>query len=85
MQNDTKKRKKIAPVICAGVVIALLLVYLMIFLYPVLGAEVGDGLAVIILIACALAILAVIGGVILALRQRLKEIEGGEEEDARKY
>lgn len=85
MQNDTKKRKRIAPIVCAGVVIALLLVYLMIFLYPVLGAEVGDGLAIAVLIICALSLLAVIGGVILALRQRLKEIEGGEEDDAKKY
>lgn len=85
MRNDTKKYKKAAPIICAGVVIVLLLIYLMLFLYPVLGAEMGDGLAVVVLVICAVAILAVIGGVILALRQRLKEIEGGEEEDARKY
>ncbi len=85
MQGDTKNRKRIAPIICAGVVIALLLSYLTIFLYPVLGAEVGDGLAIAVLIICALSLLAVIGGIILALRQRLKEIEGGEEEDAKKY
>ncbi len=85
MQNGTKNRKKIAPVICAAVVIALLLVYLMLFLYPVLGAQVGDGLAVAVLVICALSLLGVIGGVILALRQRLKEIESGEEEDAKKY
>ena len=30
-------------------------------------------------------IVAVVFGVIAALRQRLKEIEGGEEEDAKKY
>ncbi len=85
MQADTKNRKKIAPIICAGVVIALLLIYLMILLFPVLGQEIGDGLAIAVLIICALSLLAVIGGVILALRQRLKEIEGGEEEDAKKY
>ena len=85
MQNDTKNKKRIAPIVCAAVVIALLLVYLMLFLYPVLGAEMGDGLAVVVLIVCALAILAVIGGVLLALRQRLREIEGGEEEDAKQY
>jgi len=32
-----------------------------------------------------LIIVAVIIGVIFALRQRLKEIEGGEEEDAKQY
>ena len=85
MQNGTKKKKMVAPIICAAVVIALLLIYLLIFLFPVLGAEIGDGLAIAVLIICALSLIAVIGGVILALRQRLKEIEGGEEEDAKQY
>lgn len=83
MQNSTKK--KLAPILCAGIVIALLLAYLAVFLYPVLGAELGDAVAVVVLILAALGILAVVGGVALALGQRLKEIEGGEEEDAKKY
>lgn len=85
MQNATKNRKKIAPVICAAIVIAILLVYLGIFLFPVLGEELGGGIAIIVLIIFAASLLAVIGGVVLALRQRLKEIEGGEEEDAKQY
>lgn len=85
MQNDTKRRKRVAPIVCAVVVIALLLIYLIIILFPVLGAEIGDGMAIAVLIICALALLTVIGGVILALCQRLKEIEGGEEENAKKY
>lgn len=85
MQSDIKKRKRVAPIVCAAVVIALLLVYLIVFLVPVLGAEVGDGLAIALLMICALSLLAVIGGVVLALRQRLREIEVGEEEDAKQY
>ena len=38
-----------------------------------------------ILILYALVLLAVIVGVVIALIQRLREIERGEEEDARKY
>lgn len=40
---------------------------------------------VVILILYALVLLAVIVGVVIALIQRLREIERGEEEDARKY
>ena len=39
----------------------------------------------VILILYALVLLAVIVGVVIALIQRLREIERGEEEDARKY
>ena len=42
-------------------------------------------IALVVLIIYGLAILAVITGILLALRQRLKEIEGGEEDEARKY
>lgn len=85
MRNDIKKRKRLAPILCAAIVIAFLLAYLMVFLYPILNEELGNGIAVLLMILCVLALLAVIGGVILALRQRLREIEGGEEELARKY
>lgn len=85
MRNGTKKGKKIAPIICAAVVIGLLGIYLGVVLVPLLGAS-FDGLLVAgILALYALIILAVIGGILLALRQRLREIEGGEEEDAKKY
>ena len=54
-------------------------------LLPLLDVGSGDGGAVVILILYALVLLAVIVGVVIALIQRLREIERGEEEDARKY
>lgn len=86
MQDDTKKRSgKTAAILCAAVVIAILGIYLAAILYPLLGAAWGEGIAVGILIVYGLLIAAVIVGVIVALGQRLREIEGGEEENARKY
>lgn len=85
MQNDIKKRKRKAAVISAFVMIGLLGICLAVILYSVImpgGGEVSELGAVLI---CGGWIAAVLVGVALALRQRLKEIEGGEEEDARKY
>ena len=38
-----------------------------------------------IMIVCAVLAVAIVVGVLRAMVQRLREIEGGEEEDARKY
>ena len=54
-------------------------------LAPLFDAGTGAGVAIGILVLYAGFILAVIVGVLLALRQRLREIERGEEEDAKKY
>ena len=86
MQDTTdKKTKKRAPIICAAIIIGVLAIFLATFIYPLLGASYGEVIALGILIIYALAILAVIAGILLALRQRLNEIEGGEEDEARKY
>ncbi len=86
MQDTTdKKARKRAPIICAAIIIGVLAAFLAIFIYPLLGASYGEVIALGILIIYGLAILAVIAGILLALRQRLKEIEGGEEDEARKY
>ena len=84
MRRNTDNRKK-APVICALVVIALMLVYLAVIMYGIIGEAKGEALATGFLLIYGAVIIAVIVGVILALRQRLREIEGGEEEDAKKY
>ena len=44
-----------------------------------------DGMATAIVFFCALMYMAVAVGVIAALRQRWKEIQGGEEDEAKKY
>ena len=85
MQNDTKRRKKKAPIICAVVVIVLLGSFLATILFPLIGEVVGEALAVGFLLIYGGGIVAVIVGVVVALRQRLREIEGGEEEDAKQY
>lgn len=85
MRNDTKKNKKKAPIICAAVVIGLLGIYLATILFPLIGAAYGQLLAVGFLVIYGGIIVAAILGILAALRQRLKEIESGEEEDARQY
>ena len=90
MRGDSeKRRKKFAPLACAvaalGVLGVLLGLVLLPVLMPLLGIGIMDGAAAVALGLYALALLAVIAGVIAALRQRLREIDGGEEEDAKKY
>ena len=83
--NSEKRGKKVAPLLCAAVVVVFLGLFLGALLLPLLDVGSGDGGAVVILILYALVLLAVIVGVVIALIQRLREIERGEEEDARKY
>jgi len=85
MQNDIKKHKKKAPIICAIIVISLLSIFLATILLPLIGEVYGEMLALGFLLIYGALIIAVILGILFALRQRLKEIEGGEEEDAKKY
>lgn len=83
MRNNTDRNKKIAPVVAAMVVVGFLGAFLLAFLSSTLGiGSVGIGVAGIIAIY-ALVIVAIIVGVILAMRQRLREIDSGEEEDAK--
>lgn len=83
--TDHKHKKKIAPILCASAAILFLGIYLAVLLTPMIGASVGGTAAVIFLLLVALLVGAMIVGVILALRQRLQEIEGGEEDEARQY
>ncbi len=83
--NSDRRRKKIAPLLCASGAILVLGVYLGALLLPLLAEVGGHFLAAAFLVLYALVVLAMIGGVIAALVQRLREIERGEEEDARKY
>lgn len=85
MQNDIKKCKRKAAVISAFVMIGLLGICLAVILYSVIMPGSGEVSELGAALICGGWIAAVLVGVALALRQRLKEIEGGEEEDARKY
>lgn len=82
MRNATEKW---APIACAVFMILLLSAYLAVFLFAML-TESMSGFAVAILMAVyCLLILAVILGVIAALRQRLREIDNAELEKAKQY
>ena len=90
MRDSSKRRRKwVAPLVCAAVALAVLLVLLGLVLLPVLMPLLGIGMmdraAVVVLVLYALVLLALIAGVVIALVQRLREIRGGEEEDAKKY
>lgn len=83
MRNDTKK--KLGAIISAVVIALLLLSWLGIFLYGVLSDSMDEIAVVIILVIYAVLILAAVVGIFVALYQRIKELDSGEEEDARKY
>lgn len=87
MQNNTKNKKKIAPIIIT-VAIVLYMVPLLLVCLKLMGAitfDMGDIVALPILLIYVLVGLAIIVGIIVALHQRMKEIDSGEEEEARKY
>ena len=84
MQKNTKK--EIAPVVIAILVVAYVLPLVAMAAYAagLLGSEGGWGVLPILLLYAA-AGGAVILGVLAAMAQRLKEIDGGEEDEASKY
>ena len=86
MQNATDRRqKKRAPILCAAVLVLLLGVFLGVVLLPLLWMGRDTAGVVTILLIYALAVAAVMAGVLAALRQRLREIDKGEEDEAKLY
>ena len=83
--SETKKDKKQASIASAVVIIVLLAMFVGFILFPLISEMGGVFFAVMLLMLYVAGILAVIFGVIAALRERLKEIESGEEEEAKKY
>ena len=78
---DKKSKKKIAPVIITIAVILFSIAYISLFVVLAVSSP-----ELIIMSAIAIVIyLSVCVGIILALRERLKEINGGEEDEALKY
>ena len=84
MQGNT--RKKIAPVVVAVLVVLYVgpMVGLVAYAAGLLGAQ-GDWGVLPFLLLYAVVGGAVIVGVLYAMTQRLREIDGGEEDEARKY
>lgn len=85
MRNNTKK--KIAPIVVTVLVVAYVgsLVALVAYAAGLLGAQPEARAALPFLLLYLAAGGAVILGVVAAMRQRLREIDGGEEDEARKY
>lgn len=84
MRKTTKK--KVAPIVITVLVVAYLtpLIAIVLALAGFLGTR--EGLpALPFLLGYAFLGGAVVGGIILALHQRLQEIDGGEEEEASQY
>jgi len=86
-ENTERENKKVAPVVVALLVIAYITPVIAVAVMSMAGLlEMGGGLAPAL---CLLLYLlmggGVVAGVFMALRQRLREIDGGEEEDAQKY
>ena len=83
--SDSKENKKRASILSAVVIIAVLAVFVGFILFPLVSEMGGLLFAVMILLVYAGGIVAVIFGILAALRQRLREIESGEEEEAKQY
>lgn len=83
---ENRNRKKIAPVVVAVLVVLYIgpLVAMVAYAAGLLSAE-GDWSVLPVLMLYAAAGGAVIVGVLWAMAQRLREIDGGEEDEARKY
>lgn len=87
MQNGTEKKRKGLAAGIAALVMVIFFGLILLGLLSALGetAVFGVPLATAFLAIYALVVLAMILGVIAALRQRLRELRGGEEDEARKY
>ena len=83
-RQDTKRRRYVAPVLITILMTALMagLIWLFLWAFEVdpAGAPPLPVLALFVAIPAAVVI-----GVVIALVQRVREIEKGEEDDARKY
>lgn len=84
--TDNRGRKKIAPIVVT-VLVLLYIVPLLIGIFFALGflSRQGESGIVVFLLLYLFLGGAVIGGVLKALAERLREIDGGEEEDASQY
>lgn len=82
MRNFTKKK---GAILSALVVAVMALGYLGVILYAMVSAMAEEIVAVIFVGVYGVILMAAVIGVFAALRQRLKELDSGEEEEARKY
>ena len=79
-----RKNIKRGAIFSALAVVLFFALYLVLLATAILEAP-SDVIGWVAVILAGSVFVAIIVGVLLALSQRLKEIDGGEEEDARKY
>ena len=79
-----RKNIKRGAIFSALAVVAFFALYLALLATAILEAP-SDVIGWVAVILAGSVVVAIVVGVLLALSQRLKEIDGGEEEDARKY
>lgn len=79
--RDQKRQKKIAPLIVAALFLAL---FAAVFVLMIVGAAVHEVPVAVTVITNAVC-LGFIAGLVLAVRARIDEIEGGEEDEAAQY
>ena len=79
-----RKNIKRGAIFSALAVVAFFALYLALLATAILEAP-SDVIGWVAVILAGSVFVAIIVGVLMALSQRLKEIDGGEEEDARKY
>lgn len=84
MQNGTNRKKLVGAVLSALVMGGLLLVITVCMLADYFGS-VGNKAETVVILLCAVAGFATVVGIVLALIQRWKELQKGEEDEARKY
>ena len=84
MQKDTKNKKRMGALLSALVAGGFFVIVAVAMLLAWFGGMETEAEGVVIVV-CALIYFAIAGGVLLALTQRWKEIDGGEEDEARKY
>ncbi len=80
-KDDINRKKKTGAIAAAAIFCAFMLMMLGILAYGVIG----DSAPVLSMLVPGIIILSVLIGIIIVLIQRIKEIDGGEEYDARKY
>lgn len=87
MQNGAEKRYRGLAAAVAALAMVVIFGLVLLGILSALGeaAAFDSGLAMAFLAVYALVVLAMIIGVVAALRQRLRELRDGEEEEAKKY
>ena len=83
--SDKPRSKTIAPIVCAVVIITLVMAVIGVLGFAAAAVWMESAVFGILIGVYALVYIAVIVGVVLALRERLREIRDGEEDDASQY